>query len=71
MTKETQYPLNPGEERDLRIIIKNLSELAAKQALYGIVQGFSLKATLTKRHFLEVMDDAKRLTENERSKGDR
>lgn len=63
MSKDKQYPMNPGEAKVLKATIYDLSELAAKQALYGIVQILSLKIHLNRYHFEEILDDARKLSE--------
>lgn len=63
MEKEKQYPLNPEQAKILKATIYDLSEQAAKQALYGIVQMLSIKINLSKNHFEEIIDDARKLTE--------
>jgi hypothetical protein len=56
-------PLNPGQAKMLRATIYDLSELSAKQILYGIVQFFSVKTSLSLKHFEGAVDDARKLTD--------
>jgi hypothetical protein len=57
------FPINPGEAKVLKVTIDRLSELAAKQALYGIVQTLTLMNTLRRKTFEEILDDARKLSE--------
>lgn len=60
MPKEKMTPLNQVEARDAKAAVYDLSELAAKQLLYGIVQILSLRQNLIKEQFLEILDDARK-----------
>jgi len=51
-------PLNPGEAKVLKAQVYDLSELAAKQALYGIIQVLSFKGNVSRPQLEEVIDDA-------------
>jgi hypothetical protein len=57
------YIINPGEAKLLKVTIERLSHLAAKQALYGIVQVLALTGSLRTKTFEEILDDARKLTE--------
>lgn len=59
MKKERRNPLHWDEIRESKTAIYNLSELASKQLLLGIVQVLSLRVTLKKEQFLDVLGDAK------------
>jgi hypothetical protein len=52
--------LDTEESRTLKARVYDLSELAAKQVLYGIIQIFTMKAKLSIPNFEEVIDDAGR-----------
>lgn len=52
--------LKPGEAKILKARVYDLSELAAKQALYGIIQVLSLKVNVSRSIFEEVIDDAEK-----------
>jgi len=67
--KETEHPLNPGEAKVLKTTIERLNGLAAKQALMGIVNVLSTKATLHVKLFEEIIDDAWRLAQLTKEKG--
>jgi hypothetical protein len=69
MTRQKQYPINPAEAHTLKAAIYDLSDLAAKQALYGILKMLSIKAHLNRIHFEEVIDDARKLTEIKKTQG--
>jgi Flp pilus assembly pilin Flp len=56
--KKQEHPLNPGEAKTLKVTIERLNQTAAKQALYGIVNVLSTKATLHVKLFGEILDDA-------------
>jgi hypothetical protein len=49
---------NPGEAKLFKATVYDLSELAAKQALYGIIQVLSFKVNMSRSMFEDVMDDA-------------
>jgi hypothetical protein len=53
-------PLNPVEVRDTKAGVYDLSEIAAKQLLYGIITILSFKSSVIKDQFLEILDDAKK-----------
>ena len=50
--------LDTEESKTLKARVYDLSELAAKQVLYGIIQIFTMKAKLSIPVFEEVIDDA-------------
>jgi len=50
--------LDTEEAKMLKARVYDLSELAAKQVLYGIIQIFTMKAKLSIPVFEEVIDDA-------------
>jgi len=50
--------LDIEESRALKARVYDLSEAAAKQVLYGIIQIFTMKAKLGLPVFEEVIDDA-------------
>jgi hypothetical protein len=50
--------LDIEESRALKARVYDLSELAAKQVLYGIIQIFTMKGKLALPVFEEVIDDA-------------
>jgi hypothetical protein len=52
--------LNPGVAKGLKASVYDLSEAAAKQVLYGIIQIFSVRANMSSSIFEEVIDDAVR-----------
>lgn len=60
MAREKRTPLNPVEVRDVKAAVYDLSESAAKQLLYGMVQVLSFKSSTTKEQFIEILDDAKK-----------
>ena len=49
---------NPGEARALKAQVYDLSEVAVKQALYGIIQILSVRGNLPRPIFEEIIDDA-------------
>ena len=55
--------LNPGEARALKARVYDLSEVAAKQALYGIIQILSFKVNMSRSMFEEVIDDSVKYSE--------
>lgn len=60
MSKIKRGPLLPDEVRDVKASVYDLSELACKQLLYGIITVLSFKSSATKDQFLEILDDAKK-----------
>jgi hypothetical protein len=60
MDKKKKTPLNPVEVRDVKAAIYDLSELACKQLLYGMINILSLKSRVIKEQFLEILDDAQK-----------
>jgi hypothetical protein len=63
MDKNAHTPLNPMEARDVKAAVYDLSEVSAKQLLYGVIQILSLKNSIIKEQFLEILDDAKKYSE--------
>jgi hypothetical protein len=61
---------NPGEAKLFKAKVYDLSELGAKQALYGIIQILSFKVNVSRPMFEEVVDDAVKYSQN-RIGGDR
>jgi hypothetical protein len=55
--------LMPAEAHNLKAIVHGLSDLAAKQALYGLIQVLSFKSGVSGLMFSEVLDDARKYTE--------
>lgn len=60
--KPSVVPLNPGEAKALKARIYDLSEVAAKQALYGLVQVLSCKPNIRRSFFEVCVDDAAKYT---------
>lgn len=60
MAKKARTPFNPMEARDVKAAVYDLSELSAKQLLYGVIQILSFKSSIIKEQFLEILDDAKK-----------
>lgn len=58
MTREKISTLNPGEAMRLRAGIGGLSEIAARSLLYGLLQVLSLKSSISRKAFEEILDDA-------------
>ena len=56
--KLTICPFNPGEAKTLKAEVYDLSEGAAKQALYGIINVLSLRVNMPKSFFKELIVDA-------------
>ena len=63
MAKEKVFPIYPDEARALKAHVYDLSESAAKQALYGMILFLSLKTTITQAQFKEILDDASKYTQ--------
>ena len=61
--KTPMVHLNPGEAKVLKAQVYDLSELAAKQALYGIIQILSFKVNMSRSMFEDVIDDAVKYNE--------
>ena len=62
MSREKTYPINAGEAKVLKAAIYDLSEGAAKQALYGIIQILELTPNVRRRVFEEIIADATKLS---------
>lgn len=62
MKKTKHYPLNPGEAKVFKAAVYDLSPSARLQALYGIIQQLTLKPTLTRNRFEDIIDDARKFT---------
>ena len=58
MAREKVFPIYPDEARTLKALVYDLSEMGAKQALWGMIQILSLKTSITQAQFKEVLDDA-------------
>lgn len=58
MPREKVFPIYPDEARTLKACVFDLSETAAKQALFAMVQILSLKTFITQAQFKEIIDDA-------------
>ena len=54
---------NPGEAKVFKAQVYDLTELAAKQALYGIIQILSFRVNVSRSMFEEVIDDAGKYSE--------
>jgi Flp pilus assembly pilin Flp len=67
--KKQEHSLNPGEAKVLKVTIERLNQTSAKQALYGIVNIFSTKASLHVKLFEEILDDAWKLAQLTNQKG--
>jgi len=67
--KNKQYPLNPGEVKMLRETTEHLSELAAKQTLFGIINALSKGTRVGPLLFKEILDDALKLTQIKNQNG--
>ena len=52
--------LNPGEASMLKAKVYDLSEAAAKQLLFGIIQVLSFKNSVARIQFEEILDDAEK-----------
>lgn len=65
-TRVKVIPLNPGGAKELKAQVYDLTELAAKQALYGIVQALSFRANITSIMFKEIIDDAVKYSKNKK-----
>ena len=61
--KAPMVHFNSGEAKMFKAKVYDLSEFAAKQALYGIIQILSFKVNLSRSMFEEVIDDAVKYSE--------
>ncbi|MDP2362675.1 MAG: hypothetical protein Q8M94_02775, partial [Ignavibacteria bacterium] len=55
---EKVFPIYQDEARILKAQVYDLSEIAAKQALFGIIQVLTLKTSITQAQFKEILDGA-------------
>lgn len=60
--KLAQVSMNAGEASVLKARIYDLSDVAAKQALYGLVQVLSCRANISRAFFESCVDDAAKYT---------
>jgi hypothetical protein len=67
MARQKWCPINQGEVMFLKAAVHDLSELAAKQALYAIIQVLAGAPHIRRPTFEEIIDDAKKLTEAKKS----
>jgi hypothetical protein len=63
MARQKLYPLNSVEAKDLKAAVYDLTELAAKQILYGMIQILSMKNRIIRDQFEEILDDARKYSE--------
>ena len=64
MKREKVFPIYQDEARALKAQVYDFSEIAAKQAIWGMIQILSLETSITKARFKEVLDDAGRYTQS-------
>jgi hypothetical protein len=62
MKKTKHYPLNLGEAAVLKAAVYDLSQSARLQVIWAIINDLSLKSTLTRNRFEDIIDDARKLT---------
>jgi hypothetical protein len=67
MARQKWCPINQGEVMFLKAAVHNLSEGAAKQALYGIIQVLTIAPHVRRPTFEEIIGDATKLTTAEKS----
>ena len=58
MPKEKVFPIYPDEAKILKATVYDLSETAARQALFAMVQILTFKTSITQVQFKEILDDA-------------
>ena len=58
MAREKVFPIYPDEAGILKATVYDLSETAARQALFAMVQVLTLKVSITQAQFKEILDDA-------------
>ena len=58
MTREKVFPIYPDEAKILKATVYDLSETAARQALFAMVQILTLRTSITQVQFKEILDDA-------------
>jgi len=63
VSKVSVKPLNAGESKALKAAVYDLSELAAKQTLYGMIQILCIKVHVPMSVFKEILDDARKYDE--------
>jgi len=69
MARQKWYPINQGEVMFLKAAVHDLSEQAAKQALYAIIQVLSLAPHVRRPVLEEIINDARKLTEAKKTNG--
>lgn len=60
MAKVKARSLNSGEAKALKACVYDLSENAAKQVLYGLIQILCIKVNIPLGFFQDVLDDARK-----------
>ena len=63
MSKEKVFPIYLDEARMLKATVYDLSETAARQALFAMVQILTFKTSITQVQFKEILDDAGKYTQ--------
>ena len=58
MPYEKVFPIYPDEAKILKATVYDLSENAARQALFAMVQVLTFKTSITQVQFKEILDDA-------------
>ena len=66
MARKQKTPLNPGESANLKAAVYDLTELAAKQMLYGMIQLLSSKSSILVEQFRDVLDDARKYAQTKK-----
>lgn len=67
MARQKWCPINQGEVMFLKAAVHDLSEQAAKQALYEIIQVLGLAPHVRRPTFEEIIADAAKLTTAKKS----
>ena len=57
MAREKVFPIYPDEAKILKATVYDLSENAARQALFAMVQILTFKTSITQVQFKEILDD--------------
>ena len=63
-TKKSVYPLTTEEAKTLKARVYDLSELGAKQILYGIIQALNSEGKILRPFFEEILDDGAKYSDS-------
>jgi len=63
MAREKVFPIYQDDARVLKALVFDLSETAAKQALWGMIQILSFKTAISLIQFKEILEDSNKYSQ--------